>query len=731
MKSKFFFLTFCTLSQLIAGISQAQNMSDSSRFVSLKNVEVKAFRTINGMGHLPEIQEQIIYAGKKNEVLIIDTIDANKAINNTRQILGRIPGLNIVETETGGFTANGIGTRGLDANQSIEMNMMQNGYNISADLFGYNESYYLPPMEAVQRIEVLRGASSLQFGPQLGGTANYILKRGPANRPIRFYTSQTAGSFGLFNSFNALGGNIKSLNYYGFVQFRTIKGWRPNSDQTQWSGHVALSWKATEKFTIGAEYSFLRNRIHMPGGLSDDQFAGNSRASYRSRNWLRTPWNVASLNMSYQFTDNTSISLKSTYMNSKRELVWRNEDVGPEVLDTIDPLTGQFSSRELGKQNFQNIYNDLRFITNYYIGTSRQSFAAGLRVGYSKLHRQGGGEGTTGSDFDLTLVGDKFEYDLNFTNLNVAAYVEHVFRVGERLSITPGVRLEYIASGATGYKEKSGVELIADMKRKRVKPLLGIGLEYKYARGQSLYANVSQSYRPITYSVLTPFGVTSKIDPNLKDGSGLNSDLGFRGSVKNIFNYDISAFLLQYRNRVGLILQTDPNTGQEYTLRTNLDASIHAGLETYLEINVLKLLTKKSNFGSLSVFNSLAYMQARYTRGSFKGNRVEYAPDLIVRTGVNYSIKGFSVSWQLSHQSYSYGDASNAAASSDPSVGKIPAYYVMDLSASYKYKSVGFRAGINNVSDQKYFTRRADEYPGPGIIPSIGRNLYIGINAEF
>ena len=76
-------------------------------------------------------------------MILVDSLDANKAINNTRQIWGRILGLNIVETETGGFTANGIATPGLNPSQSIEMNTRQNGYNISGDIFGYNEAYWL------------------------------------------------------------------------------------------------------------------------------------------------------------------------------------------------------------------------------------------------------------------------------------------------------------------------------------------------------------------------------------------------------------------------------------------------------------------------------------------------------------------------------------------------------------------------------------------------------------
>src|SRR5580765_6306496 len=141
---------------------------DTTKTQSLQEVIVTGFKTVRGTGHMPEYRNGIIYAGKKNEVIIVDSLDANKALNNTRQILGRIPGLNIVETETGGFTANGIATRGLNPTQNIEMNTRQNGYNISADVYGYNESYYLPPMEAVSRIEMVRGAASLQFGSQFG-----------------------------------------------------------------------------------------------------------------------------------------------------------------------------------------------------------------------------------------------------------------------------------------------------------------------------------------------------------------------------------------------------------------------------------------------------------------------------------------------------------------------------------------------------------------------------------
>ena len=102
-------------------------LTTAQQTTTLEEVKIETIKTVNGVGHLPQSKDGIIYAGKKTEVILVDSLDANKAINNTRQILGRIPGLNIVETESSGFTANGIATRGLNPVQSIEMNTRQNG----------------------------------------------------------------------------------------------------------------------------------------------------------------------------------------------------------------------------------------------------------------------------------------------------------------------------------------------------------------------------------------------------------------------------------------------------------------------------------------------------------------------------------------------------------------------------------------------------------------------------
>ena len=141
-------------------------------------------------------------------------------------------------------------------------------------------------------------------------------------------------------------------------------------------------------------------------------------------------------------------------------------------------------------------------------------------------------------------------------------------------------------------------------------------------------------------------------------------------------------------------------------------------------------MNQKSKYG-LSIFNSFAYIDAKYTSGGFKGKRVETAAKTINRVGLIFNNKQFSTTFQVNNVGDAYGDASNVKVSTDPIAGYIPAYTVIDLNVTYKYKNYTLKAGSNNLADQTYFTRRTDEYPGPGIIPSVGRSFYVGISAKF
>lgn len=687
------------------------------------------------MGHLNEVHDCVIYSGQKNEVLILDSLNANTAQDNPRQVLGRVPGSNYSETEGSGFPSNGIGFRGLNPTQSIETNTRQNGYNIAGDIYGYPESYYLTPLEATERVEIVRGASSLQFGPQFGGVVNYIVKSGPEDKAFEFTTEQTGGSYGYANSFNSVGGTWKKWNYYAFAEYSGAQGWRQNSQYQQVAGFGKIEYRANERFKVGIEYSLLRNLLHMPGGLDDEQFNQNADQSFRARNWLVTPWNILALTSTYKISDKTSLTLKSALNISSRSIVWRNEDGGPETPDSISNTNNSYVPREVEHEYFKSSTTEVRLLTNYSIFNRESTLAAGFRFFNGWMKRQEGGLGSTdiGPDFTNYNAGNAYDNDLDFTTVNIAPFVENTFHVGDRLSITPGFRFEYLKSTATGHVlDSTGTyDINVNESKPRYIPLAGIAFQYKTTGTTNIYANLTQAYTPISYSFLYPMGldVDAKIDPNLKDITGYNGDLGWRGNLKSYFTFDLSIFYMAHNNNIA-IETLNPTSNTTY-YETNVGDAQHIGIESYAELNVVKLFSKHSKIGNISFFNSFAYDRATYVSGIYKGNTCEYAPKTIERFGLTYGIKRFSTTFLFSNTSKSFSDANNTVYSPDAEVGVIPAYTVMDWSATVKVKNYNIKFGVNNLADARYFTFRTVEYPGPGIIPSTGRSLYLGFGARF
>ncbi|MEO8174900.1 MAG: hypothetical protein ABI581_17525, partial [Sediminibacterium sp.] len=105
---------------------------------------------------------------------------------------------------------------------------------------------------------------------KMPGGEKYIaaaVKDGNPDKKFDYSTMQTAGSNGLFNTYHSVGGTIKKLNYFGFINYRNLDGWRDNSSQQQLTGFGKITYAFNEKVKLGIEYSLLRNKIKMPGGL--------------------------------------------------------------------------------------------------------------------------------------------------------------------------------------------------------------------------------------------------------------------------------------------------------------------------------------------------------------------------------------------------------------------------------------------------------------------------------
>lgn len=720
-------------------------LTDSLPLRYLPGITVVGRNSITDIHQLPEVVGTSIYAGKKNALIVMDNVKGNVVTNTMRQVLAKVPGIHVWESDGSGIQI-GIAARGLSPNRSWEFNVRQNGYDISADPFGYPEAYYNPQLQAVQRIEIVRGHGSLQYGPQFGGLVNYILRNGSEiSKPLQFETQQTIGSNGLFNSYNALGGTNGKVHYYTFFDHRNAVGWRQNSTYFTNTGFGSFTWKPNRKWSVTAELMHAHQRSQQPGGLTDSQFREDARQSFRSRNWFDIHWTTAAIIADYQINSGSKLNIKTFYIAGNRNSLGYLKAIN--LPDSVNPTTGAFNSRTLDIDHYRNAGMEARYLTDYKLGKSVQTLSAGIRLYAGNTYRFRDGIGTTGADYTSQLLSPVWPRELQYHSFNSAVFAEQIFRWGKFLLI-PGVRWELVsgkAEGINGYTQSGTPVFLQSQSRNRSFVLAGVGTEYHVGKKAEFYGNITQAYRPMQFADLTAPPTTDEIDQQLKDARGYNADFGFRGRLRSFLFFDISFYQLQYNNRIGTITQQRTD-GSFYNFRTNVGNSSSRGLEALVEWSIAKALFPKWKETDIIVFVSYNYNHARYgdfkvitkngnalVTSNLKNKQVENAPEQLIRAGINLQFRKLTVSLQGSSVGATFSDANNTVtATQNGQVGLIPGYTVLDWNATYLFSSViQLKAGINNLTDTRYFTRRSGGYPGPGILPSDGRNVYLSIGATF
>ncbi len=703
---------------------------------TLDLVTIQAAREAEfGLTRLQAVEDFGIYEGRKSEVIILKNLVANLSTNNARQVYARITGLNIWESDQAGLQL-GIGGRGLNPNRSSNFNVRQNGYDIAADALGYPESYYTPPVEALERIEIVRGAASLQYGTQFGGLLNFKFKTGPRDKKIALNARQSVGSWGFFNTFNSIGGTVGKLNYYTYYQYKRSDGYRPNSGFDSHNFYASLNYEFSPKFSANIELTKMHYLAQQAGGLTDRLFQENPRQSIRTRNWFKVDWNLLALNLTYNITPNTKLNMRNFALDAQRLSVGNLERIN--VIDF-----GQ--ERTLIDGQFQNLGHETRLLHSYNLAGQHNTLLVGLRLYQGTTYaRQGFGSAGNGPDFRYLNPGDLEDSDYVFPNQNTAVFAESILNINEKLSFTPGIRWERIWTFAKGYYKQYVIDAAGNiivnnriderLSRSRDFILLGLGMSYKVDKSFELYANVSQNYRAINFTDLRINNPNLRVDPNIQDERGYTADIGIRGRNNNVFNYEVTLFFINYYGKIGQVLRTDTVLFNDFRFRSNIADARNIGVEAFTEVSLLELWKSRPKHWQWSLFANVAWIDARYTNtqdNAIRSRLVEMVPPVNIKIGSVLRYQSFNTTLQYSYVGAHFSDASNTRRTATAIEGLIPTYQVLDFSIVYQSKSFWqIEASCNNLLNEQYFTRRAEAYPGPGIIPADGRAFYLTLQLK-
>ncbi|RXR17370.1 TonB-dependent receptor [Flavobacterium amnicola] len=715
------------------------------KIVNLTEVTVsKQKEKLFAINKLKDIDETAIYAGKKTEVVAIDKLTANKATNNARQIFAQVTGLTINESSDGGLQLS-IGGRGLDPNRTSNFNTRQNGYDISADVLGYPESYYATPTESLEEIQVVRGAASLQYGTQFGGLVNFKTKT-PSSKIMEFQTRTTVGSYSLFTNFTSLSGTKNKFSYYTFYNYKQGDGFRPNSEFNSKNYFGNFNYKLNDNTSLHFDYTHFNYLAHQAGGLTDVMFTEDPLQSNRTRNWFAVNWNLFALRLKHKFNPTTDFSLQLFGLDASRKAVGFRSN---RVADT-DPVGGQ---RDLIIGEFVNWGAESRILKRYKIKNQTSALLLGAKY-YQSKNTGIQGPGSSGSDANFNIATNEFPFYQNqsnysYPNLNLSVFGENIFKITSNFSVTPGFRFEKIKTQANGWYRKinldfSGNVILDETKNENnVKDrnffLFGVGLSYKPQNKIEIYGNVSQNYRSVTFNDIRTVSPSQVIAENITDEKGYTSDIGIRGQIGSKITFDTSIYGLYYDDKIGEYETENPNgSAAVVRLRDNIGTALTYGFETMFDWSLNKTFFENNDNLIWNLFSNIAVTNSEYLKSNapnIEGNKVEFVPLYNIKTGTGFGYKNFMSSIQFTYVSSQFTEAKNSRTDLKDNTygifGQIPDYYVADFSSSYKLGKWKLEVGVTNLTNNSYFTRRATGYPGPGIIPSDARSFYTTLEFVF
>ena len=689
---------------------------------------------------LPDVEGAEIFAGKRT-----DNIDPNLLPqinnNNYRQALQTTAGVVLSEESTPLVS---IGTRGLPPDRMKFMQVMKDGIPIHADMFGYPEAYYTPPIDGVKRLEIIRGGAALLYGPQPGGAVNYIMEKPPLDTPFRLRSLNTVGSFNYFANFTELGGTVDQLGYYGYYNHRQTDGFRQaNSAWTvnNWSGTLAWGAQTTKRtYLIVDAY---QNNNQEPGGLTKAtgpnavNWNSNPTGTSRFNDNLNITRYAASLIHENDLSDRAFFSFRGWWNYYGR---WSKRQNGGGF-GTI-PTGPKSQSNQIQNQQFYTfgLLPQLRYDYDWLGNTHTITGGAMLYNTQSPFTQQTGAQpwASTG-----TLSNQSWRQ-----NWYASFFAENRFVFG-KFQFIPAVRFENIwqtiNESVNVSKTKAGT-LLSNESNYAFVPLPGFGAEYKFNDWITAYGNASQSYKPVTFSQSIPNAPNVFVPNNLQPSIAWNYEGGFRGNPRPWLAWQSSYFVLNFYNQIGSVNPT-PST----TIIQTIGNSSTIGWDNMLQLDAVGLAddlrgtrsTLKqtgpgdikqggtANINSLvdtfgSVLFTMGYtlQQGTYTSGQYQGKTPQYTPDYLLRLGALYNWRDRMKLGLLTTFS-----ASAYANDNNTQQYLMNAYNVWDF--TYELNLLKDRlsviGGINNLFDLKYTTRITQT----GIDPAMPRNWYVGVQVQF
>lgn len=672
-----------------------------------------------------------------------ETLESSRVFT-TSEALRKIPGINARDEEGFSMRPN-IGIRGLNPTRSSKITLLEDGIPLAYAPYGDNASYFHPPIERYERIEVLKGAGQMLFGPQtIGGVINYITPDPP--REFQGSVSLAGGSRDYLNAHVRLGGGGWLFDY-------TRKQGRGNRDNT-WLQVDDLNLKKLieiderQSVVIRGNFYQENSQVGYTGITTAEWNNFGARYNPFPNDFFDTRRYALSATHQVRFSETTRLTTNLYGSYFDRDW-WRQSS---STLDTlcgtgfrdarlnglaVDPDT-QCSGVNPARQN----EGRLRTYTQFGIEPRLQylynafGIANELETGV-RIHSETQSRHQIAGATPLARSGTVQEDNLRQT-MAYAAFVQNKFLLGS-LTLSPALRYEYIDSRREDRRAggTSGEAVTAKL-------LPGLGANYRLDESTSFFAGVHRGFAPprVEDQIATGTGSTptsANVNPELS----WNYELGVRSNAIRNTSLQATVFHNDFERlvAVGSVASSVPLSegralfqGVEFAGRYGAPS----GFYSTLALTWLPVADQESQFRQVS--------NGQVIQNSAVGNRLPYAPRHTATLAVGYATpSGLDMNVEAVHVGEQFADFANVGdAATDSGVpgsgaaqvrnrqsgqfGRIDDFTVFNAAINYKlapYRLTLFLA-VKNIADKTYIVDRSR-----GIVPGMPRLIQAGFRYDF
>lgn len=645
---------------------------------------------------------------------------------NFSEALRRVSGVSIRSEEGFGLRPN-ISIRGSDPTRSRKVLLLEDGIPLSYAPYGDNSSYYHPPIERFESVEVLKGSGQIEYGPvTVAGVVNYLTPNPTEKRA--FSLTAIGGNRDYFNGnagFSDTFGNTGFLVNYSRKQG---EGARENLR----SGVNDLSVKVIQTINTNNvlmfKYSHFDESSQLTySGLTEAEFAADPRQNLFLNDDLEFFREGFSVGHTAVFAPGASLT--TTFYTSYFSRDWwrqsSNSGQRPNRLNSDpDCLSITDLSTTCGNQgtprDFRTFGLEPRFKVEFNFGEVRNELNTGVRVHYETQDRRAWNGFSPNAREEGSQITER-----NLRNsLAFSSFVQNRF-IWKDFSFTPGLRIENV------HYARSNLLNGSHAKTDITQLIPGLGIAYNPSNNMTIFAGVHRGFAPpSTADILTNGGGVVDLSSELS----WNYEAGVRTQPLEGVSLDATVFRNDYENQIvsasvaGGIGSTQTNGGetlqQGFELNSRFDSGqiLETGYNIYFQTAYTFLATAKFQGVRLSGVSG-------YGNVSITGNRLPYTPKNLVTSSVGYSFRGFNGFVENVFVGRQYADDLNTVDPiPDGQRGLIGSQTYFNATANYKVEKWNSTLFVTtkNVFDRLFIVDRTR-----GIYPNSGRLIQFGWKWDF